>query len=131
MSHVLESFNMTGAAVMKWLLYCEQHKFSVGDYLIKKVKNHQYNRWDIEIFSGKSNDVYRKYKVLRIDDVGIPYITKIRYDGKPSQRIFPLCNVDLEYEHYELDPEYETYLLLGKENEYDPQGKWKEYSEQY
>ena len=120
--------NMSSDSIKAWLKYQRENQFSVGDYLIKKIKNHEFDRWDIELFNDKSQpDVYRKYVVLKIDDLGIPYVAPIICPGAIGKHAIPLTNVDLNYERFELDPDYETYLLLDRADEYDPLERWRYY----
>jgi len=113
-------YNMTGHSITRWVEYRRTHNFSVGDYLIKKVKNHEFDRWDIEPFSEHRSEMHRKYIVLKIDKFDVPHVAPIVFPGSIGKNAFPLCNVDLDYERFELDPEYETYLILDKIEEYDP-----------
>lgn len=116
--------NLGGERIQGWLEYYSTHKFSVGDYLIKKKYDNYSNTWNTELFSNNYDDVYRKYKVVHIDQWGVAYIASIIYSGTLSKYAFPLSNVDFSFERFELDPEYEIHILLGKENEYDPQAEW-------
>jgi len=123
-SHISECEDMA-----KYLAFLRDHVFKVGDVLIKKKKY-----WDDKIngFIWKIPKVQvrgsmRKFIIVHVDSVGIPYIKKLSVKGHLLEGIKSLADVDFRTEIYEKDPDYAEAIILGKEDfdpiEYERDGK--------
>lgn len=59
-----------------------------------------------------------KYRVIHIDEYGMPYIRQIKIDGTLCEAIIcPYLNTEHTYKH---DPDWLDYLLLNSESNYKP-----------
>lgn len=109
-------------------------RYNVGDFLIKKIsawdsdlyeKDSSYDgHWKIETFS-ETNPAPRKYKVVAIDDVGIPYIQKVLFNGKLQGEVTCILNADPDYIKYELDPDFADHFILSDDENFDPLDSYK------
>lgn len=95
-------------------------KFDVGDILI---------RYEIDSRGKKHVDcvstacpVPKKFRVLHIDDLGVPWVKQLSVSGGMGNKLYCLLNYVHQYE-WETDPEQVDALLLGYK--YDPRAEYK------
>ena len=124
------SIQRQGHMVRNCLRAVKDFKFEVGIYLIKKTSCYNSDignyAWSIEKFS-KSRDVPRKYKVVSLDEFGIPFLQKVLYNGKLHQELVYLGNQDCSHTFYEVDPDMQYHVILGEdETNFDPQTTYKQ-----
>lgn len=109
-------------------------RYNVGDFLIRKNcvwdsdrhdKDSSYGgHWETEAFS-ETNPAPRKYKVVAIDDVGMPYIQKVLFNGKLQGEIICALNSEPSYIRYELDPDFADHFILSDDENFDPLDSYK------
>lgn len=114
-----------GHLVRNCLRATNDFKFMIGVFLIKRTKDYNSDTgkysWVMEKFS-KTRDVPRKYKVVAVDEYGIPFLKKVLYNGKLHKDMVYLGNQDCTYVHYEVDPDMQFHVILGEdEKTFDPQ----------
>lgn len=103
-------------------------KFSVDTYMIKKTKQLNYQSkfyWRISKFgSGNHN---RKYKVISIDEFGIPFYKKVLYNGKLHSDLKYMGNLDMRFTKFYVDPEMQDYVILGGDpDKFDPMKTYRD-----
>ena len=107
--------------------------FEEGDYLLRYDVIIDYGSdledkkiWKIERFS-EANDSYRKYKVVYVDEVGLPYVQKILFNGNVSGEAKCLAGYDLDWTIFKMDPDFlDHHLLMEEEDVFDPLNTYKE-----
>jgi len=111
-----------------------------SSHLYKLIK--EYDTWNFEIgdvlvryslaadggksieYVGSSCQVPKKYKVLYIDDAGIPWTKQVSVRGGLGKKIRPLVNLADGYRYtMEVDPEQIDAIILGYK--YDPRIEYK------
>lgn len=109
--------------------------FQENDILIKQTRGYcehaEDYRWFTEEFSS-SNSAPRKYKVVHVDDVGLPYIMKVSMKGELCGDMKCIAGYDLNYTKFEYDPDFIDHQILADEGEdFDPQEVYKEKRDEY
>ncbi len=94
--------------------------FNVGDVVVRYHKTKDGKRGPICTVSD-TNKAPKKFKVVHIDELGIPHLKIITKDGnKLSQTIMCLANQDHASFTFELDPELAECILMDNVDGYDP-----------
>jgi hypothetical protein len=96
-------------------------QFQVDDILIRTFKDLDGNS-SVEMVSAECQ-VPKKYRVMLIDDVGIPWVKQLSVRGGLGVKLYCLANVDIERYKYKVDPEQLEATLLGVK--YDPRIEYK------
>jgi hypothetical protein len=107
--------------------------FEEGDFLIRydarwdwDSDTEDHKIWEIERFSD-TNDAYRKYKVVHVDEVGLPYVQKVLFNGNMSGEAKCLAGYDLDWTMFKYDPDFSDHHLLMEEGDhFDPLELYKE-----
>ena len=110
--------------VHKYLRNKESINFNIGDVIIRKtVFVH-----GIEVVTIPGTKFPIKYRIVHIDQYGIPYTQRILISGKlQKDDIDCLAHKDLDFQKFELDPDFVDYILLGNDPAtYDPYRHYKE-----
>lgn len=113
-------------------------QFQEGDILIKEEnvgyrnKNGEYKReWRVEKFS-RVNSAPRKYKVIYVNEVGAPYISKISMKGDLCGDIKCMYGYSTDHHRFKHDPDFLDHQILAEEDEkFDPQEVYKEKRSEY
>ena len=95
-------------------------KFSVDDVLIRHTHNHNSDR-SVDIVS-EVCPVPKKFRVLHIDELGIPWVKQLSVRGGLGNKMYCLMNYVNNYK-WEVDPEQVDALLLGYK--YDPRTEYR------
>jgi hypothetical protein len=106
--------------IREWHLWQE---YEVGDVLIrqKRVGYGAKVKWIIDEVSAKC-PVPRKFKIVHIDELMIPWVKQVSVRGGLGNKLIPLTDTTTSY-RFELDPEMEVAVLLGVE--YEPRAQYK------
>ena len=108
--------------------YKNINKFSNGDYLIKKVKEFDHTGtpyWKTKKF-GKNMDSPRKYKIVGMDEFGIPFYKKVLFNGKLCDKLKYMGNGDARFVRFYLDPDMQDFMLLGGDiDKFEPMYNYK------
>lgn len=96
-------------------------KFQEGDILIRSVKDME-GHSSIDMVSTECQ-VPKKYRVMLIDDIGIPWVKQLSVRGGLGSKLYCLANIDANRYKYKVDPEQLDALLLGVK--YDPRIEYK------
>ena len=107
--------------------------FEEGDYLLRynaewdwKSDEEDKKKWKVELFSEK-NQTPRKYKVVYVDEVGLPYVQKVLFNGEMSGSAICLAGFDLDWTMFKPDPDFvDHHLLMEEEDVFDPLQVYKE-----
>lgn len=103
------------------------NRFDIGCFMLKKetVWTNNVKHWATETF-GK-NSTSRKYKVVAVDEFGIPFFQRVQFDGKLQKEIKYMANIDINHSTFVPDPDMECFILLGGDMEnFDPMESYKE-----
>lgn len=118
-----------GHQVRSCLSAIRHFKFTEGDFLIKKQRQRNNNSqwtWVTEVFN-QGRKIPRKYKVVAVDEFGIPFVRKVMFNGKLQTRLIYMGNQDSDYVKYEVDPDMQYHVILGGEEEtFDPQSTYRQ-----
>jgi hypothetical protein len=87
-------------------------KFNVGDVLIRTIKDMHANTSAIDMVSDTCQ-VPKKYKVVYLDALGVPWLKQLSVRGGLGMRMYCLATVDPGRYHYMVDPEQLEASLLG------------------
>ena len=123
-----DAIQYQGDMVRKCLRLSRDMKFEVGTFLIKKMLVWRDGKhvWVTEKFN-KTRDVPRKYKVVAVDEFGLPFIRKVLYNGVLHKTLEYMANKDLTYIYYEVDPDMQYHVLLGEdEKAFNPQTTYRQ-----
>lgn len=123
--HIKESVGSLGRVVRSYLTIHNNFlsKISIGCYFIRYTRNSASNPWILDTVGESIRP--RKYKVVDIDEFGIPFAVPILFNNKYGN-VFDLASVDLIYNSFSIDPDFEAFLLLKNEGEeYNPWEKLK------
>jgi len=104
-----------------WQLYKE------GDVLIRQ-KRFGYGasvNWKFDVVSSYC-PVPRKFKIVKIDELGIPWVKQISVRGGLGNKIHSLADSTQTY-RYQQDPEMSMAILLGVD--YEPRSQYKKWRE--
>ena len=134
---IQDARNRGAQQVYETLMYIKEvGNFEENDILIKKDGWHDWSDggkkvWNIEKFSS-SNDAPRKYKVVHIDEAGLPYVMKVSMKGELCGDMKCIAGYDLECTKFEYDPDFLDHQILAEEDEkFDPQEVYKEKRDEY
>lgn len=94
--------------------------FQVGDVLIRSIKN---NDGTLSVDTLSSIEVPKKYKVVLIDSLGVPWIKQLSVRGGLGSKMYCLATMDPGRFAYRVDPEQLEAFLLGYK--YDPRIEYK------
>lgn len=108
--------------VVRYLRTRDKFRFSVGDFLIKKVLRG--DKWGVETISHVSSQP-KRYICIHEDEYGIKYIKSLSSFGEELPVIHILSDVD-DYTQYEVDPEYAEHIILDGDGKFDFSEKRKE-----
>lgn len=104
--------------------------FEEGDILIREERKTG-DTWVTEKFS-KVNSAPRKYKVLYVDEVGAPYVSKISMKGDLCGDIKCVYGYDMYWYRFRHDPDFLDHQILAEEDDkFDPQEVYKEKRSEY
>lgn len=107
--------------VVKFLRTKDQLNFTVGDFLVRRVRDYsvpgQEVAWKIETVSDVSN-VPKRFRCIHEDEYGIKYIKPLTSRGEMLPNIMMLTEVEA-FQHYQVDPEYAMHMILGDGEEFD------------
>lgn len=95
--------------------------FQTGDVLIRHIKASDGTR-AVDVVSD-SCPVPKKYRVIYIDSLGLPWIKQLSVRGGLGEKIYCLATVDANRYSYQVDPEQLEAILLGYK--YDPRVEYK------
>lgn len=95
--------------------------FSIGDVLVRTKVNHD-GVPEVDTVNG-IDDVPKKYKVVYIDDIGVPWIKQISVRGGLGSKMYCLALMDINVYSYKIDPEQLEAMLLNYR--YDPRIEYK------
>jgi hypothetical protein len=94
--------------------YHQVGKFEIDAYIIKKTKEIDYagnSYWSLEKYG--QHDTVRKYKIVGLDEYGIPFYKKVLHNGKLCDHLKYMGNLDLRFYQFHVDPDMQDYILLG------------------
>lgn len=95
--------------------------FQVGDVLIRTTKTSD-GKSEVDTMNDASG-VPKKFKVVFIDDLGIPWIKQLSVRGGLGNKMHCLATMDVHRHSYKIDPEQLDAFLLGYK--YDPRIEYK------
>lgn len=95
-------------------------KFQIGDVLIRHIINDTTKNID---YVSETCQVPKKYRVVYIDELSIPWIKQLSVRGGMGEKIVCLANTDIRLYRYQVDPEQLDAALLG--HNYDPRAEYK------
>jgi len=96
--------------------------FEVGDVLVKyKILSASQTK-NIENVS-QACPIPKKYRIVHIDDLGIPWVKQISVRGGLGNKLYCILNYSQPNTVWEIDPEQIEALLLGYK--YDPRAEYK------
>ena len=125
----LACIQKAGHQVRNCLKAVRNFKFEEGNFLIKKFRARNDSSewvWKIELFNEKRS-IPRKYKVIAVDEFGIPFIKKVMFNGRLHSKLIYMGNQDSDYVKYEVDPDMQYHVILGEdESTFDPQSTYRQ-----
>ncbi len=98
--------------------------YKVGDYLIRKIMDtddwsyHTKGKWRTVKVSPDSK-ANKKFKVVHIDQYGVPYCKHIKINGKLGG-IICMASMNFAESRFEPDPEHMDHIILDSDEEFDP-----------
>lgn len=95
--------------------------FSVGDVLVR-TKRMPDGAW-IQDHVSETCPVPKKFRVIHIDELGIPWIRQLSVRGGMGTALTCLVNSNVELFKYKVDPEQLDSILLGIK--YDPRSEYR------
>ena len=95
-------------------------KFNVDDVLIRT--SHDFNNDSVIDKVSESCPVPKKFRVLFIDELGIPWVKQLSVRGGLGNKMYCLMNYVSNY-HWEVDPEQVEAVILGYK--YDPRAEYR------
>ena len=114
--------NMASSHLYKLIKEYNSWNFEIGDILVRYSLSAEGNK-SIE-FVGSNCQVPKKYKILYIDDAGIPWTKQVSVRGGLGKKIRPLTNIADGYRWtMEIDPEQIDSIILGYK--YDPRIEYR------
>jgi hypothetical protein len=96
--------------------------FSLGDVLVRYRKNIEDGSIELDTVNGIDN-VPKKYKVVFIDDLDVPWIKQLSVRGGLGNKLYCLATLDTDTYQYKVDPEQLEAALLNYK--YDPRIEYK------
>ena len=94
------------------------NKFEVGCYMIMKKSDWVYDSngdykivWKVNTFGNQK--MPRKYKIIAVDEFGIPFYRQVLYNGKLKDELKYMGNQDLRYTKFFVDPDMQDFILTG------------------
>ena len=103
--------------IYNYLIKYEGVEFSVGDILIKWTTDYNGHKTMEQV--GSYTATPRKYMVVHVDKLGIPYVKKIKADGELGIQLN--CVAKFGEDTFQHDPDFVDYCLLRDDGkEYDP-----------
>lgn len=106
----------------KLLSEMKHWKFSVGDVLVRFTKEDG-GAQSIDMVS-ETCQVPKKYRVVIVDDLGVPWVKQLSVRGGMGNRLYCLATMDTGRYHFQVDPEQLEAILLGYK--YDPRVEYKQ-----
>jgi hypothetical protein len=95
--------------------------FQVGDVLIRQIKEAD-GSVSVDVLAG-TDSVPKKYKVVFIDGLGVPWIKQLSVRGGLGNKLYCLADMVNTKYSYKVDPEQLEAMLLGYK--YDPRIEYK------
>jgi hypothetical protein len=95
-------------------------KFNVDDVLIRYSVDYEGNKTIDKV--SEACPVSKKFRVLYIDELGIPWVKQLSVRGGLGNKLYCLMNYANNYT-WEIDPEQIDAVLLGYK--YDPRAEYK------
>lgn len=96
-------------------------KFNIGDVLVRTATTFNNNETIIDKVS-ESCPVPKKFRVLYIDELGIPWVKQLSVRGGLGNKMYCLMNYVNNYS-WKIDPEQIDAVLLGYK--YDPRAEYR------
>ena len=105
------------------------YNFKVGDYLIREIRDYDVNGkpkgdWRIVKVSPKSK-ANKKFKVVYIDNYGVPYVKHIKVDGTLGG-IICMASMNFQLSRFEPDHDHMEHIILDQPGDYEPLAIYKE-----
>lgn len=119
--------------VYRSLKQMQEYNFIEGDILIHKTLDWTGVdvEWVTEKFSGITQ-APRKYKVVHVDDVGLPYVQRIGMKGGVIGDIKCLAGYDDSSDVFIHDPDFIDHQIIADDDDtFDPQEVYKENRDEY
>lgn len=114
--------NIATSHLYKLIVEYNSWNFEVGDVLVRYAISADDNR-SVEYVSS-SCKVPKKYKIIYIDDAGIPWTKQVSVRGGLGKKVRPLTNIADGYRWtMAIDPEQIDAIILGYK--YDPRIEYK------
>lgn len=95
--------------------------FQIGDVLVRYVISPDGSQ-SVDML-GDNTAVPKKYKVVFIDDIGVPWIKQLSVRGGLGSKLYCLATIDVHRFTYKVDPEQLDAALLGYK--YDARVEYK------
>ena len=119
------SRNGNADIIFRALTALKNKNFKEGDFLIRINAKWDWDsdnnkKWQIEPFS-ESNATPRKYKIVYVDEFGIPFLRRVLFNGLLANEMFCMTNFDLDWVEFLIDPDSIDHILLSDDDDvFDP-----------
>lgn len=104
----------------KMLKNLKTWNFSVGDVIVRYTVDSRGNK-NLDLVSTRC-PVPKKFRVLHIDDLGVPWVKQLSVSGGLGNKLYCLMNYIHNFQ-WEVDPEQIDSIILG--HQYDPRAEYK------
>jgi len=118
-----------------WLKSREWSNFNINDILVKMTirlwsDDIDKRQYEPEVVSEKSKTP-RKYKVVHIDEYGVPFLKCIKTNGKLGNELICVAELDPSYSFFKVDPDFVEHTILAEEGqEFNANDRLKEVKRQ-
>lgn len=105
-----------------WLRVKDRCQFVVGDIVIKMMHDYDYDK-DKDFIRPETvshvNKAARKYKVVHVDQYGVPWLKVLKANGGMGTEM--ICAPNISPSYFAPDPDYADHVILSEEGaEFDP-----------